>query len=288
LLWFVAALSGTLTLLLGLAGAWTQAALFLTATLVVVLGARATTSTSVTERWSLGDIVLVIAILLVAQAYAGIFAVLGKSPASSAVQLIAAYVGTGAGVLLVIVLRRGVKPHDFGLRLPSSSIWFLVTPLFVIAALISSSELQSWQSHLQTFHGLQNTQCAEVKDSFGTNALGFALALPCVSIAAPLVEETIFRGLIYGWLASLVKNRDITAALPRRLGLAAAMLVSGLIFGAFHSLAFGILPILPLASVGVLLAALYEWSKSLYPGMVVHASFNTVGLVFLLLTANSC
>ncbi|MHB8313690.1 MAG: CPBP family glutamic-type intramembrane protease, partial [Candidatus Dormibacteria bacterium] len=41
---------------------------------------------------------------------------------------------------------------------------------------------------------------------------------------------------------------------------------------------------------GVALAMVYQWTRSLYPGMVLHASFNLVAviLIFLTSTAGNC
>jgi hypothetical protein len=88
-----------------------------------------------------------------------------------------------------------------------------------------------------------------------------------VAVSAPLVEETFFRGILYG-------------ALRRRFGVAAGILGSGAIFAILHpQLPLGFLPIFAL---GAVLAGLYEWRRSLLPGMVFHAVHN--GLLFLFLT----
>jgi membrane protease YdiL (CAAX protease family) len=88
-----------------------------------------------------------------------------------------------------------------------------------------------------------------------------------VAVSAPIVEETFFRGILYG-------------ALRRRFGVAAGVIFSAAIFASLHpQVPLGFLPIFV---IGALLAGLYEWRRSLLPGMVFHAVNN--GLIFLLLT----
>jgi len=88
-----------------------------------------------------------------------------------------------------------------------------------------------------------------------------------LAVSAPLLEETFFRGILYG-------------ALRRRYGVAAGVIFSAAIFASLHpQVPLGFLPIFAL---GALLAGLYEWRRSLIPGMVFHGIHN--GIIFLLLT----
>jgi membrane protease YdiL (CAAX protease family) len=87
-----------------------------------------------------------------------------------------------------------------------------------------------------------------------------------VAVGAPLWEEIFFRGVLYG-------------ALRRRFGVAAGCVASATLFSLLHpQLPLGFLPIFFL---GAMLALLYEWRRSLVPGMVLHALNN--GLIFLFL-----
>lgn len=90
------------------------------------------------------------------------------------------------------------------------------------------------------------------------------LVLFVASVAAPIVEETMFRGMLY-------------PALRSQLGVIGGILLSAAIFAAVHpTLPAGFLPIL---AVGAGLAAVREWRGSLVPGMVLHGVFN--GLIAL-------
>lgn len=96
-------------------------------------------------------------------------------------------------------------------------------------------------------------------------ALG-ALVLAVV-VMAPLAEEALFRGLLYGGLRS-------------RIGPVLAALVSAAVFGAAHM--NGSL-FLPLAVAGLLLALVYERSRSLWPSTVAHATLNGLAVLMALL-----
>lgn len=89
---------------------------------------------------------------------------------------------------------------------------------------------------------------------------GFALM---ALVIAPFSEEIFFRGLLHGWFKSFM---------PRQL----SMVLTSVLFGAvhWHAPAF-----LPLALLGLVLALLYETTRSLWSSIALHAIFNLVTLV---------
>ena len=92
-----------------------------------------------------------------------------------------------------------------------------------------------------------------------------------IVVAAPVSEEIFFRGFLFG-------------GLRRSLPFAAAALISGAIFGAFHYTGPHSLTVLPqLAVLGVILAWVYERSGSIYPTIALHVLNNA--LAFALLTS---
>ncbi|WP_343730101.1 type II CAAX endopeptidase family protein [Duganella sp.] len=88
---------------------------------------------------------------------------------------------------------------------------------------------------------------------------GWILALAVV--AAPLCEEFIFRGLIYG-------------GLRRSMNAVPAMVMSAAIFAVVHPP----LSMLPVFVLGLCAAWTYERSKTLLAPMLVHATYNAVVL----------
>ena len=95
------------------------------------------------------------------------------------------------------------------------------------------------------------------------------------SVTAPILEETMFRGVLYRHL------REAT----RRWGFAASFLVSGLVnsflFAAIHPQGLLAVPALMGLALGFTLAR--EWRGTLLPCMIAHGLSN--GLVTLLLFA---
>jgi membrane protease YdiL (CAAX protease family) len=81
--------------------------------------------------------------------------------------------------------------------------------------------------------------------------------------AAPVFEEFIFRGLIFG-------------GLRRSLSLPAAALASAAIFGLIHPAA----AVIPVATMGLIAALVYERTGALMAPMLVHALYNAAILGF--------
>lgn len=94
------------------------------------------------------------------------------------------------------------------------------------------------------------------------SALAFIGAAFLVSVVAPIAEELFFRGFLFGAL--------------RKRGLVVALLVSGGVFGLAHLGGSPLGFIVPLATLGVLLALVYERTGSLYAAIALHALNNSV------------
>jgi membrane protease YdiL (CAAX protease family) len=100
-----------------------------------------------------------------------------------------------------------------------------------------------------------------------SKAAPYALNFVVIAGLAPIVEELTFRGLGFHVL--------------RRYGEWTAIVLVGVIFGMVHGLVAG-LPILIV--FGTCLAILRSRTKSVYPGMLVHATFNSIALVLAVTT----
>ena len=84
-----------------------------------------------------------------------------------------------------------------------------------------------------------------------------------ITVGAPLAEEALFRGLLFGgWRV--------------RWGFWPAAIGSALLFGLAHGQAA---LLVPLATVGLGLATLAARSGSLWPSTAAHATFNLVAIV---------
>jgi membrane protease YdiL (CAAX protease family) len=93
---------------------------------------------------------------------------------------------------------------------------------------------------------------------YGSSALAFATALELV-VFAPLGEELMFRGVLFGALASKLSTHR-------------AALISAILFGAWHG--YGLAGTVVVAFDGYLMARLYARTRSLIPGMLLHAAIN--------------
>jgi hypothetical protein len=165
-----------------------------------------------------------------------------------------------AVVLGLVLLRRGARAGELGWRRPGL-IWIvLAIPAAGVAYLVVTGIGDLIQ---MLFPAAQNGQVPAVQGEYG-HFVG--LAIPAVSVVAPIVEETFFRGFIYGWMR-------------RHLNIPAAAALSGCFFALVH---FQPVIFLPLAVLGAGLALLYEYSGSLLPGMIVHGLFNLIEIVQIL------
>ena len=86
----------------------------------------------------------------------------------------------------------------------------------------------------------------------------FLIVLGLLAGLAPLVEELVFRGLLYGWIES-------------RWGSGLAVVVSSLAFAAAHVEPAHVLLVLPL---GILFGLLRWRTGSLWPSLVAHVANN--------------
>jgi len=89
------------------------------------------------------------------------------------------------------------------------------------------------------------------------------LAILVVGVLAPLVEELVFRGLLYGYVEG-------------RFGAIAALIVSSLAFAAAHVEPIHVALVLP---IGVLLGWTRLHTGSLWPAIAAHIANNTVAVL---------
>lgn len=120
---------------------------------------------------------------------------------------------------------------------------------------------------------IEVTQCPqnqEIVETFkaGSIAEKFIIALAAV-IIAPITEECCFRGFLY----NILKQHS-----TRWL----AVLASSLFFGAIHG---SIAQLLPLTIFAIVQCIAYDKARTLRLPILVHASFNGISLLYILLFA---
>ena len=182
----------------------------------------------------------------------------GKPPADSLYRYDTALSGLVFYALtlgIVLLIARGLTRTELALRAPDSWPRALGFALGVLVALLIAESLLESLLHGAREQGLEPAHWDSSK------ALQFALNAAVVVIVAPIVEELTFRGLGFWLLAPF--------------GTIVAVVGTAVAFAADHGLVEGF-PALFLFGLAVALVRLR--TGSLYPGMLLHASFNAFAL----------
>jgi membrane protease YdiL (CAAX protease family) len=207
-----------------------------------------------------------VAVLLVAGTIA--IAVAGRVPGNrllydpwTSLAGIAAYIALIAGSLWA-ARPAGGRPA-LGLAMPADTRNALgLAALVLVAGLVAAAALEP------LLHGARSQGLTPRRFPGGAEAtIGLAITALVLVIIGPFAEELYFRGALAG-------------AFAPRIGAALTPIASGVIFGAAHlePRAFPALFVL-----GALLGWLYMRTRSIYPGVLVHAVNNLLALTAALL-----
>jgi membrane protease YdiL (CAAX protease family) len=166
------------------------------------------------------------------------------------------FVGVAVGVAYLIGRPRAA---DFGLVAPARRARAIGLLVAVWVSFLVVSAI--WVTAL----GLHETQ--ELPDRLGAegSTLSAVAVAVLITVFAPLGEEMLFRGLVFGSL------RNWRGVWP-------AAIVTGTLFGLIH---IGSAPagfLVPLGFLGFGLCLLYHFSGSLYPCIALHALNNSIAL----------
>lgn len=165
----------------------------------------------------------------------------------------------------IIVRRQRGSWREIGFRAPPLLALLLTPVIFFVQLMLLAIVNLILRAIIGDF---ENPQIDALTDPAGFSWLNFVFVFTVGAIIAPIVEEILFRGLLYQWLRT-------------HTGATAAILMSGAIFSVVH-----IYPVvlLPLFVVGVVLAAVFEWTQSLWITITLHFFQNAmaISLLFLL------
>ena len=158
------------------------------------------------------------------------------------------------------IVRRRVRPP----RLPRLRTVFVEALFALLGTAVVMVVLTVVFSALFSLFGDRATMTMPWKPTAASpnwyDSLGLlALAL----LMAPLAEEVFFRGMLYN-------------ALRRRLHVVIAAPVQAIIFGLSHH--FGAADTTGVVLIGLALALLYEWRKTLLAPVLMHALVNALGM----------
>ncbi len=107
------------------------------------------------------------------------------------------------------------------------------------------------------------------------NPIAIALIFITACIGAPVVEETVFRGVLYRHL------RDVSAAWRIGLSVAFATIVNSFLFAAIHPQGMIAVPVL--MTLAICFTLVREWRGNLVAPMMMHGIHNTLITCFSLL-----
>ena len=211
----------------------------------------------------LGWLVFVLALALLAYAsrLAG-----GETPDDIAYRYsssVAALVQYGLMLGILLLIARGLPRRElFALRAPAA--WGRAIGLVVLGLLAIYAAAYVYERTLSLFGNWSLTkEQGLVPEGWDSSRAGaFVAFFLVVTVVAPVVEELTYRGL------------GISLLLP--WGVALSVVVSALLFGAAHGLivAFPVLAFFGLAN-GVIRVR----TDSVYPPMLLHATFNGIALI---------
>jgi hypothetical protein len=155
---------------------------------------------------------------------------------------------------------------DIGLGL---LIWIVAFPVVVAVSQITESIVYILTGYI----GLDQLAIRFLNMTKGSPYL-FIIALFSILIAAPIIEEFVFRGILYTYLKSKISRKG-------------AIILAAGVFSAFHfSLDQGLSNfslLSSLFSLGLFLTFLYERQRSLFAPIALHMTFNSISVIRILL-----
>lgn len=100
------------------------------------------------------------------------------------------------------------------------------------------------------------------------NTLTWVTIIIAACIAAPIVEETMFRGVLYRHLRGLTMKHGLT------ISIIASAVLNGVIFASLHPQGILAVPLLTTLAIGFSLVR--EWRDSLWTSILMHAFNNSM------------
>ncbi len=162
-------------------------------------------------------------------------------------------------ILLIKIVRRW-SWRDLGFRpLAMKKVWGTVILFYVI-----SFSFNLIYALYATAHGFNPPENDAYDQLLGQSSwLLVAVNIILTAVLAPVMEETLFRGMICNGLSA-------------HFGQWTAAILSAALFSAVHFQAFGFAPRLVL---GLLLARLFQRYNSIYPSIAFHALNNFIAVI---------
>lgn len=179
------------------------------------------------------------------------------------------YSGTLTGLLMAIIFSSGVyvialRPYNLswravGFNTFQTSYWKSIiswTSLLIVISIVIIILMELLGGTTE------NTKTESLQNNIGIWTI--LIAFVSAAIISPIYEEIFYRGFLYRWFRV-------------KWGVPAGILLSSFVFTLVHIPTYNTLPINFLS--GVIFSWTYEKTKSIYPGMIIHAVFNGIAVV---------
>ncbi len=160
--------------------------------------------------------------------------------------------------------REAISDQAIGTIMPDSKRWF-VSAILTYFGLMFLMGIVTVLLQIQPSEELKNAS----RDLITQNRafISFAITFLSIVVIAPICEEIVFRGFLYGWLR-------------QRFSMDVAVVISSLTFGFVHFQYLGLdresvfIAMFFVCGLGFFAARLREKSGSLYPSIVLHGFSN--------------
>lgn len=170
------------------------------------------------------------------------------------------------GVYIFGLQRLHYRWRDIGVK--QTNIWWMLAAITISVIVIPLSGIITFLVMIALGVPLENPQLEFIipEDISIISGIGMLIV---GGIVVPIAEEVFFRGVLYKWLSE-------------RWGVWIGVIISSMIFGFVHfDIAIGVTAFV----LGIILALAYEYSKSLWTSVLIHAVNNSakIMLIYLLL-----
>jgi membrane protease YdiL (CAAX protease family) len=155
----------------------------------------------------------------------------------------------------------GASRQQLGMGRPFQASDLVIGVLAGCALIGIGDIVGSIQEHFFGAHQQQTVQIIMSHHGLGSFALDFI----SVALVAGICEELMFRGVMF-------------TALAQRMPVWTAAVLSGIAFGVAHADKWSLAA---LSFVGIGLAVLFSRTRSIWPNMVAHTTFNAFSLVLI-------
>lgn len=179
-------------------------------------------------------------------------------------------IGTGAiAIVAAILMARRQRPANVGLgRIrPQTLLWSLAAVPGCYVAMIGTGVLYATIVTLFTDSGI-DSMLADKQDLLDVIPAFSLTTMLLFGVLTGFHEELLFRGLLLTRFNAISRNR------------VAGVVICAALFGLVHAYQ-GPIGILQTAAIGLVLGTITTLSRSLWPAIIGHATFNTIQLAML-------